>query len=203
LVVTHAQRPSARLNRQELARGMRHLLFLGVFRMRHPCLGGVPLIACRIPCTGRQPLLTGRSIFLRTRACSWSSLDVVEPGSAAEKAFQKALGKGLPKVFAGPFARRAVASWRNRARYPDRLGPLGKGLKGRRARRERLSRERAARYRPLARAACGRDLSTAREPCRVNSRGSQAGQPASRCAMRYHGAWSSVRVPCAHQQEVS
>lgn len=82
-------------------------------------------------------------------------LDVVEPGSAAEKAFQKALGKGLPKVFAGPFARRTLQAGVT-AHVPrtDRA-PLGKGLKGGRARREGLSRERAARYRPLARAAVG------------------------------------------------
>lgn len=183
---------------------MRHLLFLEVFRMRHRCLGGVPLIACRIPSVGHQWLLSGRSIFLRTRACSWSSLDVVEPGSAAEKAFQKALGKGLPKVFAGPFARGDVASWRNRARYSDRPGRFGKGSEGW-ANPTRKAFE-GARGEISPTCARGRGAVTSRrqESLAASARAvarQVSPRRAARCGITR--ASSSVRMPCAPQQEVS
>jgi hypothetical protein len=171
--------------------------------MRHLCLGGVPLIACYIPCTGRRWLLSGTGIFLWTRTCSWSSLDVVEPGSAAEKAFQKALGKGLPKVFAGPFARGDVASWRNRARSPDRPGPFVKGSESPASPTRKAFEGARGEMSPTC--ARGRGAVTSRRHERLAASARAVARQvsprrAARCGITR--AWSSVRAPCAHQQEV-
>lgn len=182
---------------------MRHLLFLGVFRMRHPCLGGCS--ADRLPhyMYGTSATVVRKKHFLADACLFVVIFGRRGTGIGGGEGFPKGFGKGLTKGLRRTFRARGRCKLAQPRTFPDRPGPFGKGSE-RPANPTRKAFE-GARGEISPTCARGRGAVTSRrhESLAASARAvarQVSRRRAARCGITR--AWSSVRVPCAHQQEV-